>query len=233
MPLRVHETRDFDITPAQARRLQSSLAPQVSEGPPLALDGLRYVAGADVSTEGEWAYATVVVLSFPDLSVVEVRGYEEKLAFPYVPGLLSFRETPSVLGALRKVESPVDAIVFDAHGRAHPRRLGLASHIGLLLDVPAVGCAKTRLVGEYDEPDWEKGSTSELWHGGEVVGEVLRTRTGVSPVYVSVGNGIDLRSSVELVLALSPKYRLPETTRRAHEASNRLRRGEDLGPRLP
>lgn len=229
--MQISETHDFDITPAEARRLQSALAPRVSEGPPLDVGGLRYVAGADVSTEGERAFATVVVLALPELSVVEVQGHEERLAFPYVPGLLSFRETPSVLGALRKVESPVDAIVFDAHGRAHPRRFGLASHIGLLVDVPAVGCAKTRLVGEYEEPGSEKGSTSELWHGGEVVGEVVRTRTGVSPVYVSVGDGVDLRSSVELVLALSPKYRLPETTRRAHEASNRLRRGEGLGPR--
>jgi deoxyribonuclease V len=208
--------------------LQKSLAPRVTEGPPLGLEGVRYVAGADVSTEGDRAFATVAVLDFPGLSVVEVRGHEEPLTFPYVPGLLSFREIPSLLGALRKVESPVDAIVFDAHGRAHPRRLGLASHLGLYVDVPAVGCAKTRLVGEYEEPEDEKGSTSELWHAGEVVGEVLRSRTGVSPVFVSVGDGIDLRSSVELVLALSPRYRLPETTRRAHEAANRLRRGEGV-----
>lgn len=216
----------LDLTPAEARRLQNELAPRVAQGPPLDLGGVRYVAGADVSTEGEMAYATVVVLDFPGLSVVEVRGHEERLAFPYVPGLLSFREIPSLYGALGKVRTPVDAVVFDAHGRAHPRRMGLASHLGLYVDVPAVGCAKTRLVGEYEEPEVEKGSTSELWHGGEVVGEVVRTRTGVSPVFVSVGNGVDLPGAVELVLALCPRYRLPETTRRAHEAANRLRRGE-------
>lgn len=226
--MRIREMHPLDLTPAEARELQNSLAPRVIEGPPLVLEGVRYVAGADVSTEGDRAYATVVVLDFPGLSVVEVRGHEERLTFPYVPGLLSFREIPSVLGALRKVEAPVDVVVFDAHGRAHPRRMGLASHLGIYVDVPAVGCAKTRLVGAYDEPGKEKGSTSELWHRGEVVGEAVRTRTRVSPVFVSVGDGIDLRSSVELVLALSPRYRLPETTRRAHEAANRLRRGEGV-----
>lgn len=193
------------------------------------LDGVRFVAGADVSTEGDMAYATVVVLEFPGLSVVEVRGFEAPLSFPYVPGLLSFRELPTVLGALESVESPVNVIVADAHGVAHPRRLGLASHLGLFVDVPCVGCAKSRLVGEYEEPEAEKGSASDLVHRGEVVGRVLRTRKNVSPVYVSVGNRIDLSSAVELVLACAPKYRLPETTRRAHGAANKLRRGEEFG----
>lgn len=190
---------------------------------------MRRVAGADVSTEGGRAYATVVVLDFPGLSVVEVRGFETKLDFPYVPGLLAFREIPAVVGALEKVATPVDAIIFDAQGLAHPRRMGLASHLGLFLDVPSVGCAKTRLVGTHEEPGNEKGSSTDLVHRGEVIGRVLRTRTGVSPVYVSVGNNIDLPSAEELVLALSPKYRLPETTRQAHNAANRMRRGDAPG----
>lgn len=172
------------------------------------------------------AYATVVVLGFPDLSLVEVQGFEAPLTFPYVPGLLAFREIPSVAGALEKVESPVDAIIFDAHGLSHPRRMGLASHMGLFLDVPAIGCAKSRLVGEHEEPGIEKGSATDLVHRGEVVGKVLRTRTKVSPVYVSAGSKIDLESAVSLVLACCPRYRLPETTRQAHDAANRLRRGE-------
>jgi deoxyribonuclease V len=122
----------------------------------------------------------------------------------------------------------VDAVIFDAQGLAHPRRMGLASHLGLFLDVPSVGCAKTRLVGTHEEPGPEKGSSTDLVHRGEVIGKVLRTRKGVSPVYVSVGNRIDLQSAVELVLACSPKYRLPETTRQAHNAANRLRRGEPV-----
>lgn len=218
----------MDLSPAEARRLQGELASRVSVGSPLDLEDVRYVAGADVSTEGDMAYATVVVLGFPDLSLVEVQGFEAPLTFPYVPGLLAFREIPSVAGALEKVESPVDAIVFDAHGLSHPRRMGLASHMGLFLDVPAIGCAKSRLVGEHEEPGIEKGSATDLVHRGEVVGKVLRTRTKVSPVYVSAGNKIDLESAVSLVLACCPRYRLPETTRQAHDAANRLRRGEGV-----
>lgn len=191
------------------------------------LSGVSHVAGADVSTEGDRAYATVVVLDFPGLSLVEVQGFEADLAFPYVPGLLAFREIPSVVGALEKVRTPVDAVIFDAQGRAHPRRMGLASHLGLFLDVPSVGCAKSRLTGRYEEPRQEKGDATDLVDRGEVVGRVLRTRKNVSPVYVSVGDKIDLESAVELVLACAPKYRLPETSRQAHNAANRLRRGED------
>jgi deoxyribonuclease V len=175
------------------------------------------------------AYATVVVLDFPGLSPVEVRGFEAPLRFPYVPGLLSFRELPSVVGALEKVRTEVDALILDAQGIAHPRRMGLAAHLGIFLDVPTVGCAKSLLVGSFEEPGREKGSATDLVHRGEVIGRVVRTRDGVSPVYVSVGNGIDLGSSAELVLACCPKYRLPETTRQAHNAANRLRRGEEPG----
>jgi deoxyribonuclease V len=226
--MRVQRLHGFDLSPGEARRLQGELASRVVAGPALDLGGVRRVAGADVSTEGDRAFATVVVLDFPALSVVEVRGYEAPLEFPYVPGLLSFREIPSLAGALEKVESEVDALILDAQGLAHPRRMGLASHLGLLLDVPTVGCAKSLLVGGYEEPGQEKGSATDLVHRGEVVGRVVRTRERVSPVFVSVGNGIDLGSAVGLVLACCTRYRLPETTRRAHDAANRLRRGENL-----
>ena len=215
------------LSPGEARWLQGELASRVVVGAPLDLSRVRYVAGADVSTQGDLGYATVVVLSFPDLSVVEVRGYESRLTFPYVPGLLAFREIPSVVGALREVESEVDAVIFDAHGLAHPRGMGLASHLGLFIDVPSVGCAKSRLVGEHEEPGPEKGDTADLVYRKKVVGKVVRTRPRVSPVYVSVGNRIDLASSVDLVLQCCTRYRLPETTRQAHNAANRLRRGAD------
>ena len=222
--MKVSALHSLDLSPGEARRLQEELAPRVTAGPALDLSTVKYVAGADVSTEGDLAYATVVVLSFPDLAVVETSGFEAQLTFPYVPGLLAFREIPSVAGALRRVESPVDALIFDAQGLAHPRRMGLASHLGLFLDVPSVGCAKSRLVGEFEEPGRKKGSATDLTHRGEVVGRVVRTRDGVSPVYVSVGDKIDLGSAVDLVLACCTKYRLPETTRQAHNAANRLRR---------
>ena len=230
--MNVRELHDLDLSPAEARRLQDELAPRVELGPPLDLEGVRYVAGADVSTAGDRAYATVAVLSFPELAVVEVQGFEARLTFPYVPGLLAFREIPSVAGALEKVEAPVDAVIFDAQGLAHGKRMGLASHLGLFLDVPAVGCAKSRLVGTYEEPGQQKGSATDLVHRGEVVGKVVRTRDGVSPVFVSVGNRVALESAVDLVLACCTKYRLPEPTRQAHNAANRLRRGEELGPSL-
>ena len=232
--MRVDRLHGFDLTPGEARRLQGELASRIVAGPALDLGGVRHLAGADVSTEGDRAYATVVVLDFPGLSVVEVQGFEAALDFPYVPGLLAFREIPSVAGALEKIQTPVDAVILDAQGLAHPRRMGLASHVGLFLDVPTVGCAKSRLVGAHEEPGPEKGSAADLVHRGEVIGRVVRTRERVSPVFVSVGNRIDLESAVELVLACTTRYRLPETTRRAHEAANRLRRGEDPGvsPRL-
>ena len=220
------------MSPAEARALQGELASRVVAGPALDLGRVRYVAGDDVSTEGDQAFATVAVRDFPGLSVVEVQGFEAALEFPYVPGLLAFREIPSVVGALQKVETAVDAVIFDAQGLAHPRRMGLASHIGLFLEVPTVGCAKSVLVGKYEEPGVEKGSTSDLVHRGEVVGRGGRTRERVSPVYVSVGNGIDLDSATALVLACCTKYRLPEPTRQAHNAANRLRRGEEPGGAL-
>ena len=225
--MKVSELHSLDLSPGEARRLQGELASRVVEGPSLELARVRYVAGADVSTQGDMGYATVVVLSFPELSVVEIRGYEAPLAFPYVPGLLAFREIPPVVGALREVQSEVDAVIFDAHGLAHPRGMGLASHLGLYLDVPAAGCAKSRLVGEHEEPGPEKRDTADLVYRKKVVGKVVRTRPRVSPVYVSVGNRIDLVSSVDLVLQCCTRYRLPETTRQAHNAANRLRRGAD------
>ena len=230
--MRVEELHGFDLSPAEARQLQGELASRVVTGPALDLGAVRYVAGADVSTEGDRAFATVAVLDFPGLSVVEIEGFEARLEFPYVPGLLAFREIPSVAGALRKVETAVDAVILDAQGLAHPRRMGLASHIGSFLDVPTVGCAKSLLVGRHEEPGLEKGSVADLVHREEVVGRVVRTRERVSPVYVSVGDGIDLSSAVELVLACCTKYRLPEPTRQAHNAANRLRRGEEPGESL-
>ena len=230
--MRIEKLHGFDLSPEEARRLQERLASRVEAGPALDLEEVRYVAGADVSTQDGMAYATVVVLDFPGLSVVEAQGFEAPLEFPYVPGLLSFREMPSLLGALEKVETAVDVVVLDAQGLAHPRRIGLASHVGLFLDVPTVGCAKTVLVGKFEEPRMEKGNATDMVHRGEVVGRAVRTRDGVSPVYVSVGNGVDLDSTVELVLACCTKYRLPEPTRQAHNAANRLRRGEEIGGSL-
>jgi deoxyribonuclease V len=139
------------------------------------------------------------------------------LRLPYVPGLLSFREDPAVLAALRRLRATPDVLLYDGHGLAHPRRFGVACHIGLIVDRPAIGCAKSRLVGMHREPGWRRGSAAPLLDGGEVIGSVLRTRDGVRPVFVSVGHRIDLRTARRIVLACALRHRLPEPTRLADQ----------------
>jgi deoxyribonuclease V len=193
------------------------------------------VAGVDVSYDfvptrfnkgkkaSELLYAAVVVLELPSLRFVESASVASHAEFPYVPGLLSFREMPPLLEAFRKLRVTPDAVLVDGQGIAHPRRCGLASHLGLVLDLPAVGCAKSRLIGEFREPGLRRGNASDLLDAGDVIGRVLRTRDGVAPLFVSVGHKISLDAAVALVLECAPRYRLPETTRQAHALVNQLR----------
>jgi deoxyribonuclease V len=177
------------------------------------------VAGVDVSVKGKTGRAAVVLLSFPALDPVEAVTAERPISFPYIPGLLAFREGPAVLAAFEKLEGKPDLLIFDAHGLAHPRRMGLATHLGVLVDLPSVGCAKSRLCGEHEEPPPERGGWVPLLDEGETIGAVLRTRDNVRPVYVSVGHRIDLEGAVEIVLCCGAGYRLPETTRWAHRVA--------------
>ena len=194
--------------------MQEQLADQVvSEN---RLGRVTTVAGVDVGQQNDIAQAAVVVLNFSDLEIKYVATARRRVQFPYIPGLLSFREGPVILDAFDKLSATPDLLIFDGQGRAHPRRLGIASHIGLLTGLPAIGCAKSRLCGQYREPDSKRGSHVPLIDNGEIIGAVLRTRTGVKPVYVSVGHNIDLAASIEYVLACCRGYRLPETTRQAH-----------------
>jgi deoxyribonuclease V len=164
--------------------------------------------------------AAVVVLTFPELELMETRAKTACCDFPYVPGYLSFREVPALLACLEKVRADFDVLLCDAQGMAHPRRMGLATHVGILLDSPVIGCAKSVLYGKFAEPGRRKGSVSHMrGSDGEVVGAAVRTRDGVKPVYVSVGNRIDLATSVDLVLRCSPRYRIPEPLRLAHNLS--------------
>ena len=190
---------------------------------------LRLVAGADVSftRRSPELYAAVVVLDLESGEVVERRGVRAAARFPYVPGYLSFREVPALLRAFDRLSRVPDLVVADGHGRAHPRRFGLACHLGLLLDLPTLGCAKSPLVGAYREPGTRRGAHTQLVHEGEVVGSVLRTRTGVRPVFVSVGHRIDLESARRAVMRLARRYRLPEPTRAAHGEVNRIRRNAE------
>ncbi len=179
----------------------------------------KLIAGADVSyTKGsEIFYASVVVFNLQTMERVEEVTASGKVDFPYIPGLLSFRESPILLKAFAKIKSEPDVIILDAQGIAHPRGIGLASHIGLLLDKSSIGCAKTRLIGEYNEVGGEAGCHSQLTVKGEIVGAVLRTRKNVKPVFVSPGHKIDLNTSIDLVLKTCRGYRLPEPVRQAHK----------------
>ena len=196
----------------------------------------RFVAGVDVSYTprrfardtrvSERLYAAVVVLELPSLRLVESASVAARARFPYIPGLLSFREIPPLLKAFRKPKQTPDVVLVDGQGIAHPRRCGLASHLGLVLDLPTVGCAKSRLIGEHREPARARGSWSELRDGEEIIGRVVRTRAGVAPLFVSIGHKISLDAAVALVLECAPRYRLPETTRQAHRLVNQLRSKE-------
>lgn len=181
------------------------------------------VAGIDVGIRGDISRAAVVVLDYPGLDTVEYATATRPVTFPYIPGFLSFREGPVILDALEKLSAPPDLLIFDGQGVAHPRRLGIASHIGLLVDVPSIGCAKSRLCGQHEQPGLERGSHVPLVYKGETIGSVVRTRSRVKPVFVSVGHKLDLRTSVDYVLACCKGYRLPETTRRAHSLASKTR----------
>jgi deoxyribonuclease V len=224
--MQIHPLHRWDLNETEAVALQKELASRTVTDVPLT--ACKLIAGADVSYDrfSSTFYAGVVVLRTEDLSVVERCGAKGESTFPYVPGLLSFREAPIVLEAFARVRSRPDAVMCDGQGRAHMRRLGLACHIGLWLEVPAIGCAKSRLTGRSGELGREAGSTAPLVDRKEVVGMVVRTKTGVQPVYVSPGHLIDLDSSVRWVLASCRGYRLPEPTRQAHLYVNELRRGE-------
>jgi len=219
-PLPLHS---WDLTPGEAIQVQQRLRNLVRLR--RLARPVDTIAGADISFNkfSETVYAGIVVLSLPDLRIIESAGVRSVAKFPYVPGLLSFREAPSLLEAWEKLITKPDVLMLDGQGIAHPRRFGIACHMGVLLDWPTVGCAKSILVGKYGELGLEAGSRSPLVDKGEQVGVALRTKNKVAPVYVSPGHLIDLDSAVDLVLRSTTKYRLPETTRQAHLLVNRLR----------
>jgi deoxyribonuclease V len=224
--MRIHPLHPWEVTREQATALQRQLAGQVDIHRPLT--DIHLVAGADISYSrfSDTLYAAVLVFGLEDMSLVEARGVVSQAHFPYRPGYLSFREAPAILEAFALLQTEPDAIMFDGQGMAHPRRLGLACHVGLWLQRPSLGCAKSRLTGHFGTLDREAGATAPLEDREEIVGRVVRTKTGIQPVYVSPGHLIDLESAVALVLASCRGYRLPEPTRQAHLYVNALRRGE-------
>jgi len=222
----------FDLAPRAAMRLQEDLRRGIRVEP-LPARRIARVAGCDVAVAGDRLCASILVFSLPELQLLDAADAEVEAAFPYVPGLLSFREIPALLAACARLRVRPDAIMCDGQGRAHPRRFGLACHLGLLLDMPTVGCAKSRLIGEHREPGARRGDRVPLHDGREVIGTVLRTRDGVRPLYISVGHRARLRDAVDLVLRCGAGYRLPEPTRRADQrVGRRAKELRSLGARF-
>ena len=207
----------WKVTPKRAVALQNRLAAIVSTQP--SKRRFKLVAGADLafSADGRYCIGGIVVWDVAAKAVVETRTAKRPVTFPYVPGLLTFREGPALLAAIRRLKTTPDAFLFDGQGLAHPRRFGLACHMGVLIDLPSAGCGKSRLIGEHAVPGVRRGAIASLTHDGQEIGSVVRTRTGVKPVYVSVGHRMNLAQAVELVLACGDGYRLPEPTRLADQ----------------
>jgi deoxyribonuclease V len=217
--MQITHLHDWNVSPAQAVEIQQKLVDQVIYDRPLALDKIRFVAGVDVSVKDNVSQAAVVVLSYPDLTPVETALWKTPTPFPYIPGLLSFREGPVLEEVFKRLQHEPDVFIFDGMGRAHPRRIGIATQMGLWIQKPTIGCGKTLFVGKYVEPPPERGSWSPLIHRNEEIGAILRTRTAVKPVFISVGHLADLPTSIELVMRCTTKYRLPEPIRYAHNAA--------------
>ncbi len=217
--VKVKRLHSWQLSPAQALDMQRRLAAQVSRNSEVTTP--HFIAGVDIAIGRAQGMATgaVVVLSYPELRLVETKVVNGKLDFPYIPGLLSFRESPLTLAACERLTITPDLVLVDGQGIAHPRRMGLASHLGLFLDTPTIGCAKSLLCGRHEAPGEKPGSYAEVVDEGETIGVALRTRLGVNPVYVSIGHKVDLQTAIHWVLKCCRGYRLPEPIRLAHRAA--------------
>ena len=218
-PLRLHS---WNVTPGEAIAIQEALRTRIRLRDTFAATGV--IAGADMSIDGDWGYGGVITYTFPRLEEIERRSVRMKLTFPYVPGLLAFRETPVLLAALELLSTEPDLLLFDGQGIAHGRRMGIATHMGILLNKPTIGCAKSRLVGTFEEPGADRGCYEPLVHGGETVGAVLRTRKQVRPIFVSPGTGISIKTSINIVMQCLDGYRIPKPTREADHYVGSIKR---------
>jgi deoxyribonuclease V len=219
--MKIYQRHSWQLTVQEAIAIQEQLQSEVITTDQLQ-EPIQYVAGVDMGFEedGTISRAAVAILSFPDLQVVETSLAYRPTTFPYIPGFLSFREIPAVLDALEKVKITPDIILCDGQGIAHPRKFGIACHLGVLVDLPTIGVAKSLLVGKHEELSETRGSWQPLIHKTERIGAVLRTRTGVKPVYVSSGHRVSLPTAIDYVMRCTPKYRLPETTRVADKLAS-------------
>ncbi len=209
----------WNLSPQQAIAIQTQLAGQVVDDVSLPLANIRTIAGVDVSVRDDISTAAVVILSFPDMVVMESARAVSPTPFPYIPGLLSFREIPVILQAFEQLKTTPDMLMVDGMGRIHPRKLGIACHLGLWLNLPSVGVGKTPFIGTHAPLSAEKGATSHIIYKDEVLGVALRTRENIKPLYVSVGHLLNLDSAVAVVMACVGKYRQPEPIRQAHNTA--------------
>ncbi|MBI1280380.1 MAG: deoxyribonuclease V [Anaerolineaceae bacterium] len=220
--MQIHHRHDWNVSPQEAIELQKTLASEVISNKPIDIASVKLVAGVDVSVKENVSQAAVVILRYPELEVIETVVAKRPTPFPYIPGLLSYREGPVLEEAFQNLKNEPDIFIFDGMGIMHPRRIGIASHMGVWLQKPTVGCGKTYFLGTYDEPAQERGASSLVHHKGDIIGAVLRTRPNVKPVYISPGNLADLPTSLDFVLRCTPKYRLPEPIRQAHNAAGKF-----------
>lgn len=218
--MKIVQSHPWNLSPQQAIALQRQMCGAVERSD--RLGPVRHVAGVDVGFEANNTVtrAAVAVLAFPSLERVDQAIFRAPTCFPYVPGLLSFREVPAVIGALEQLSIVPDLLLCDGQGIAHPRRFGIASHLGVLCDIPSIGVAKTRLIGEHEEVPQERGAWVPLTDHGEIIGAVLRSRVGVKPLYISSGHRVSLATALDYVMACVTRYRLPETTRWAHRLAS-------------
>ena len=232
--MKVNRLHSWDVTPAEAIRIQQQIRERVTRRGRIL--NPEFVAGADAAfdTDANRVYAAVVVLRFPSLEPVETVISRSRLTFPYVPGLLAFREAPALLRAFARVQHDPQVVFIDGHGVSHPRAAGIACHIGLSLDRPVVGCAKSLLTGTYKEPAASHGATSPVYdEAGSIVGAAVRTRDRVRPVFISIGHKISLAEAVRLTLACGKGYRIPESTRQADLLAERAKRETGFRLRTP
>jgi deoxyribonuclease V len=228
--MQYRELHSWHVSVTEAQRIQQRLRRHIQVG--TYVHDIRYIAGADIAIVPTTStiYAGVVVLDYANLAVVERKSLVSSTDFPYIPGLLSFREAPALLQVFAQLDTTPDVVVFDGQGIAHPRGLGIASHMGLLLDVPAIGCAKSRLTGRYEEPPPHRGAHTPLYGGrGQILGAVLRTKDRTRPVFVSVGHKIELSQALDILLHCHRGYRIPEPTRLADQYVGTIRRMHGQG----
>lgn len=223
--MNLKHTHKFNVTFPEAKRIQENLRKKVKTSG--RLGKVKTVAGADVafSKDEKMFYAAVLVFDYPEFELLEVASSKRKAEFPYVPGYLTFREGPALLDCFRKLKRRPDVVLFDGQGIAHPRKMGEAAHLGVLVDLPSVGCAKSLLVGEYGRLGKKRGAEKPIVYKGEKLGVALRTRAGVKPIFVSVGHKVSLDEASRFVLNCARKYRLPEPTREAHIFVGKMRKG--------